>query len=206
MSCSNESHLVWDGLIMNLCRYLILTCVIVAARADFVFKDETVAGSTIFTFNFTATSCARNATVLRELRNLTRNYQKLTHFSAHELHLIDQRGFDRIISKLCEKRGALVADMSDKIRLMAKYCISDERQSKEVEMNSLLLLRTHLYFACEMSENQFLQIYEYNASGCFRRHRRKLDKCALSSYKQYFWETSPTQLPSVVDLVHGALC
>lgn len=185
----------------------IITYVILTVHANFVFKDESTIGSTLLTFNFTATSCARNVTIQNQLVNFRRKFQKLTHLSFHELHQVDEQGFQRTKTKFCNKRCDLVADMSDKIRLITQFCIKDdERQQRSVEINSLLLIRTYLYFACEMSESQFTQIYEHKAYKCIRRHQQDLNSCAISSYTSYFWESSPTQPPSVIDLVHGAVC
>lgn len=107
---------------------------------------------------------------------------------------------------MCQRRGSIVAEMSDKIRLISKFCIDDERQRRNIEIDSLLLLRTHLHFACEMNEIQFDQIYGHNSNECFHHHKNALRSCALSSFDRFFWEKSPVDAPSLVDLVHGAVC
>lgn len=188
----------------------IFTCFVLttisSGSAYFVFKDEPSEGSTLLSYNFSGTSCGNNVTVLREVSKFKSDYEKLTHFTAYELHRTDAKGYARTKTKICNSRCSIVAKLSDKIRLISKFCISDDRQSKLIEMDSLLLLRTHLYFACEMSESQFEQFYVHNADECFLRHKRALDKCALSSFDLFFWEKSPDNVPSVVDLVHGAIC
>lgn len=149
--------------------------------------------------------CAQNETVMRQVGEFRRKFDKIKMLYRSEVEFVRRRGFRAVFSQVCEAKRDVARTMTDCIQPIGDFCVGDEKIRKEFVLNTLLLLEATLDFICGMNESHFRDIHEWQAEKCLSRCAQRLQGCQRESFDLYFWERTPERL-TTVQLLNGAVC
>lgn len=150
--------------------------------------------------------CAGNETIATTVNKFATKYEKIKRLSRSDVKLIRRKGFETVSANLCEKKRDLAKSMAMIIQPIAIACVKDETIRKKFGLNTLLLVDTALDFICSQTQSHYEHIYEWHSEKCLSDSSQLLASCQRKSFDLYFWETVPDKLPTVAQLINGAVC
>ncbi|CAO1426676.1 unnamed protein product [Diamesa serratosioi] len=149
-------------------------------------------------------SCLENITIKNQVDNLMEKYDKLN-FDSKDVRLISEQGLERL-PEVCEEKRDIAKSMTDYISPIAKQCVKGQREKKDFELNTLLIIKTAIDFVCEMNQTHFDDIFVRRITHCFIENSQALAECEKVSFDLYFWESVPENGASLVPLLNGSIC
>lgn len=163
----------------------------------FIFNDESSESVTLMNNDYDE-NCSRNETIANKVQELKAKYENIKRLSRRELEFSSWLG----IEALCETKRDIARTMTYWIQPIANICVENDKKRKEFVLNTLLLLEASLDYFCGMN----LSHVESNLGRCLVNNAQLLTTCVSKSYSLYFWESTPVQPPTLIQLLNGSVC
>jgi hypothetical protein len=170
-----------------------------------VFDVFDEANANLMTYKYDD-ECACNETIVKRVNEFETKYDEIKRLSRNEVKLIRREGFRTVSSDICEAKRDIARTMTPLIQPTANFCVADETVRKKLVLNTLMLLETTLDLICGMNQSHYEDIYVWQSEKCLSDYADLFKACQKKSFSLYFWEKLPTKMPSVTQLVNGAVC